>query len=81
MANKTLVVSEPMYLSGPYKSGQHYVEAAIDEMPEVFDKYLADETARCRIVESAHSFVTRELTLERSVRRVLTLAAERHPEK
>ena len=50
-------------------------------MPEVFEKYLADETARCRIVESAHSFVTRELTLERSVRRVLTLAAERHPER
>ena len=38
----------------------------------MIDKYLADETARCRIVESAHSFVTRELTLERSVRRVLT---------
>ena len=26
MANKTLVVSEPMYLSEPYKSGQHYVD-------------------------------------------------------
>lgn len=77
MANKTLVVSEPMYLSGPYRSGQHYVEAAIDEMPEVVDQYLADDTARGRIVESAHSFVTRELTLERSVRRVLTLAGKR----
>jgi hypothetical protein len=77
MANKALVVSEPADMSGPYESGRHYVEATIDETPDVITRYLSDDAACDRIVESAHSFVTRELTPERSVRRVLTLAGER----
>jgi len=77
MAAGALVVSEPVYLPDPYVPGKHYVEATIDEMPDVVAQYLADEEARRRITDTAYAFVTEELTWKNSFADLMTLAAQR----
>lgn len=73
MANKALVVAEPIYRPEPYRPGEHYVSAELDEMPEVAARFLADEDARTRITESAYAFVRTSLTATSSVKRILAL--------
>lgn len=75
MSNKSLVVSEPMYRPGDFIPGKHFVSASLNEMPEVIRFYLENEDRRRTIVEEAYRFVTRSLTLEASVARVLRLCA------
>jgi hypothetical protein len=77
MANKALVISEPIHLSEPYAEGKHFVSARLDEMAMVIRRYLADESERRRITENAYRFVTEELTMSRSVSLILALAEER----
>jgi hypothetical protein len=73
MANKSLVVAEPIYDSAPYVPGRHYISAALDEMPDVIDFYLRNDAEREKIVDEAHRFVTEELTMERSLARMIEL--------
>jgi hypothetical protein len=77
MANKSLVVSEPIYRPAPFVPGEHYVEATVREMPEVLTYYRVHRAERDRIVDRAHRFVTQELTMARSVSRVLSLIGAR----
>lgn len=77
MANRTLVISEPMYNSAPFISGKHFISASIDEMPGIIDFYLAHDQERQRITEEAYRFVTREVTLSRSLTRILALVTAR----
>lgn len=77
MASGVLIVSEPVYLPDPYVPGEHYVEATIDEMPEIVRGYLADEEARRRITDAGYRFVTEELTWKNSFADLLALAAQR----
>lgn len=76
MANKALVVSEPMCKPHPFVAGTHYVSARVDEMPAAIEYYLTHEEERLRIVREGHRLVTEELTLERSARRILELISE-----
>ena len=76
MANKALVVSEPFSSPEPFAPGEHFVCAPFDELPAVIERYLADDEARTRIVEAGHAFTTRELTMARSIGRVLELARD-----
>jgi glycosyltransferase involved in cell wall biosynthesis len=76
LANKALVISEPIYRPAPYVPGTHYVSATIEEMPEVIRYYLAHEDERQRIVAEGHRLVMEEITLERSAARILGLVAE-----
>lgn len=71
MANGALVVSEPMYDARPFESGKHYVSADVDELPEAIRRLLADGEERRRIAAAGHRFATTEVTLERSVDRLL----------
>ena len=53
MANRALVLSEPIYRPTPFVPGVHYLEAALDSWPELVESLLADEEAwtlrgRCR---------------------------------
>jgi hypothetical protein len=73
MANKALVISEPIYLPGPYVPGTHWVSASRDNMPATIAHYLARDDERQRIVEAGHDLATNRLTLERSVGQILTL--------
>ena len=79
MANKALVVSEPFTSPAPYVPGKHFVGAPFEELAAVIERYLADERARRQIVEAGHAFVTQELTMVRSVGRILELARDSRP--
>lgn len=71
MANKALVVAEPIYAPDPYRPGIHYVSAQLDEFPEVIAHYLVNDAERREIVEAAYDFVTTKLTLRASVETIL----------
>ena len=74
MANRALVLSEPIYRPAPFVPGEHYLEAESEAWPELIESQLADEEARRRVADAGHAFVTNELTYERSVERVLEAA-------
>ena len=77
MACGALVVSEPPYDPTPYVPGKHFVQASVEDMPSVIERYLADENERARIAQCAHRFVTTELTMERSFSALLEVVASR----
>jgi hypothetical protein len=76
MANRALVISEPMYKPGYFIPGKHYISATPDEMPEMINYYLDHEDERERIASEGHAFVTQELTMERSISNILKLIEE-----
>jgi hypothetical protein len=76
MANKALVISEPIYHPAPYVPGQHYISATIEEMPQVIRYYLTHDAERECVVNEGYRFVTQELTMARSVSRILGLLKE-----
>jgi hypothetical protein len=73
MANRSLVISEPIYKPAPFMPGEHYVEAEVREMPEVLGYYRAHPAERADIVDRAYRFVTQELRMEASISRILSL--------
>jgi hypothetical protein len=77
LANKALVISEPIYNPAPYAAGTHYVSAAIEDIPQAIRYYLAHEDERQRIAAEGHRLVTQEITLARSVSQILAIVAER----
>jgi len=74
MANKALVLAEPIYRPEPYAPGVHYLSAPLEDMPDVITDSLADEPARTRMTDCAYDFVRTSLTLEGSVGKILALA-------
>jgi hypothetical protein len=77
MANRVMVVSEPVYQPGEYIPGKHYVSAHPDEMPGIIDYYLTHAEERERIASAGHQLVTQELTMEGSINTILNLIEER----
>jgi hypothetical protein len=73
MANGALVVSEPIYRPAPFVPGTHYFDAPLDELPATIERLLADDAERERIADAGQAFVMDELTMERSVGRLLEL--------
>lgn len=73
MANRALVVSERMFRPEPFVPGTHYVAASLDEIPGLVERFLADAEAREQVAAAGHLFVTRDLTLGRSVARIVEL--------
>ena len=63
MANRSLVISEPIYKPAPFVPGEHYVEAEVREMPELLSYYRAHPAERADIVDRAYRFVTQELRM------------------
>ena len=77
MANKTLVLSEPLYRPDPFVAGKHFVSVPAEQMPAAIRYYLAHEDERLRIAEESHRFVREEVSLRDSVSRLISLM-ERH---
>ncbi|NOS77595.1 MAG: glycosyltransferase family 1 protein [Nitrospira sp.] len=77
MANKALVLSEPIYRPDPFVSGRHFVSSPIGEMPGIIRYYLAHDAERAAISERAHRLITQDVTMEASVRRILDLISTR----
>jgi hypothetical protein len=71
MANRALVVSEPVYRPEPYVPGEHYVSVAVEEMPRVIADYLARDGERERIALAGQRLVTGEVTAAGSVARIV----------
>lgn len=76
MANKALVISEPIYKPGDYTPGKHFVSVTSDEMPEVINYYLNHDDERESIAREGHKLVTQKLTMERSISTILKLIKE-----
>jgi hypothetical protein len=79
MANKALVVSEPIFMPGPYVEGTHWIASDLERMPEVIAACLADPQRRQVIVDAAFELVTQQLTLTRSAARIVDLAVAAKP--
>jgi hypothetical protein len=77
MSCNSLVVSDRLYDPAPYVRDVHYVEAAVEGMAATIAHYLAQDDERRRVAQAGHDFVTRELTMRRSVERLVDLVAER----
>ena len=77
MANKALVLSEPIYRPDPFVAGRHFVSSSIGEMPEKIQYYLSHDAERAAISERAHRLITQDVTMERSVSRILDLVSTR----
>lgn len=77
MANKALVISEPVYAPGEYIPGKHYVSASPDDMPRLIEYYLTHDEERECIASAGHELVTQELTMERSMNAILNLIEQR----
>lgn len=63
----TLVVSEPIRDPTPFRPGEHYVEAAIPQLPDVVEHFLRDEAAREGIVAAARRFLETEHSWDHSM--------------
>jgi len=71
MGTGALVVSEPLYNPSPFKVGEHFVQASFDDLPDMIAHYLVHEGEREAIVRSANNFITRELTLQKTVSQIM----------
>lgn len=74
MANRALVISEPIFEPGCFIPGKHYISATAEEMPGIIQYYLEHEDERRDFTTAGYEMVTRELTMERSVSKILELA-------
>jgi spore maturation protein CgeB len=77
MTNRALVISEPIYRPDPFVPGQHFISTSIDEMPEQIRYYLTHDEERALISERAHGLISQDVTMERSVSRILDLISVR----
>lgn len=77
LANGAMVVSEPSYRPDPFVNGVHYVEAPIDQMPDVIRHYLAHPEERDRIALAGHRLVTEELRFEDVMKEIVATIRQR----
>jgi hypothetical protein len=74
-ANRSLIVSEPVYRPDPYVAGETHVEAEPDDLPDVIAHWLEDDDGRERMISAAYETVTTRLRREDSVASLCALLA------
>jgi hypothetical protein len=74
-ANRSLIVSEPVYRPDPYVAGTTHVEAEPGELPAVIERWLADDAARERMISAAYETVMTRLRREDSIAALCALLA------
>jgi hypothetical protein len=74
-ANRSLVVSEPVYRPEPYVAGETHLEAPAADLPAVLAQWLADHDGRERMINAAYETVTTRLAREDSVASLTALLA------
>lgn len=72
MTHDTLVVSEPLYRPDPFVAGEHYVEARVEELPDVLRHYRENPRERDRIVARARRLVDGELRMDAMLDQLLS---------
>ena len=73
MANKALVVSEPIYRPEPFVPGKHFMMVPTAEMAACIRHFLNAEDERRAMTETAWRFVHDEASLQRSTELMLGL--------
>jgi hypothetical protein len=73
MANRALVIAEPIYRPEPYRPDEHFVMCELADMPDVIASLLADDARRTAIADAGYRFVWEQMTLEPATERVLEL--------
>ena len=66
-----VVVSEPIFAPNPFRPGTHYLEAAPDRLADEVSDILGDDARRLAVARAAQAFVVEELTMRRSVERLV----------
>jgi hypothetical protein len=74
-ANRSLIVSEPVYRPDPYVAGETHVEAEPGDLPDVLAHWLADEAGRERMISAAYETAMTRLRREDSVASLCVLLA------
>jgi hypothetical protein len=72
LAAGAVLVTEPMTDPRPFVPGVHYVEAPLERLLAEARALLADEPRRRRIAEAGQALLVEELTMTRSLVRVLS---------
>jgi hypothetical protein len=78
MANKALIISEPIYEPAPYVPGKHYISSTIEEMPTKIEYFLSHDDEREHIVDEAYKFVSQNLTIENTIGQIIGLIQNHH---
>ena len=81
MANKALIVSEPIIDPSPFVPGEHFVVAEPGKLVETVMHYLDHESERKRIVDNAYRFVTEQLTMRSQCQQIVTAFAQHQMSK
>ena len=76
----TLVVSEPMNDEHPMVAGVHYVAAKVGDMPQVIRQLLENPGRISQITSAAKQLCLGELTLLRSVEKLVSLSNQSEPQ-
>lgn len=69
--NRALIITEPTLPHTAFEDRVHLVESPIAQLADTICYYLAHEELRMKIVDRAFSFVTEELTLENSIKKIM----------
>lgn len=74
--NGAMLISEEVLSSstGPFRKGEHFVEADVEALPDTIDFYLNNEVLRAQIAERARAEVTQKLTMKAMAGRLLYVA-------
>ena len=76
-ANRTLVISEPMYDPDPFVPDKHMKVTAVTSMADAVADALQDMDAHKPMLDDAYRLVTEELTCKKMVQRILERAKNR----
>jgi len=70
--NRSLVITEPILPHcSQYKNEFHYISSPIDSLSNTIQYYIENEEERLRITDNAFQLVTKEMTLNNSIRSLL----------
>src|SRR6478609_6535418 len=74
-ANRSLIVSEPVYRPDPYVAGETHVEAEPADLAPAIAHWLADDAGRERMISAAYETVATRLRREDSIASLCALLA------
>jgi hypothetical protein len=75
-ANKTAIVSEPMYAHIPFKQGVHYIQGDVDQLPDLIKQWLQKDTERKQMTECAYELGVKKITMKGSLEKIIRSTAE-----
>lgn len=78
--NHALIVSEPSLRHSPFLPGIHVIEAPVKHITDTICYYLINDVERQKITESAYHLINNDLTLKKSLSKILKRVEVSHKE-